>query len=79
MDVRSYETGRDKKWNDNGDNESGGYHNESPGKAVEGYDMRREEHYERRRAMKLNYSTRKKELWKTFEKMDGQGEWCDQR
>ena len=36
--------------------------------------MRREEHYERRRAMKLNYSTRKKELWKTFEKMDGQGE-----
>ena len=35
MDVRSYETGQDKKRKKNGCNESGGNHIESPGKLVE--------------------------------------------
>ena len=35
MDVRSYESGQDKKWNNKGDNESGGNRKERPGKQVE--------------------------------------------
>ena len=35
MDVRSYEAGQNKKWQNKRGNESGGNHKESPGKEVE--------------------------------------------